>query len=94
MHFKLILTESARRDIQDAIDWENGRSQGLGKRFFEKVEIAFNAIIQNPLSGTIRFELVRCRRTTVFRYLIYYTCDESTQTVTVLRVLHTSRKPL
>jgi plasmid stabilization system protein ParE len=93
MPFTVDLTANARRDIQAAIDWENRRSPGLGRRLFEVVDKMMIHLATNPLSGTIRYDTVRCRKTDVFPYLIHYVVDEQANTVTVLRVLHTSRKP-
>ena len=93
MAFTVFLTANARRDIQEAIDWENRRSPGLGRRLFEEIKDMMSRLATNPLSGTIRYEDVRCRKTEVFSYLLHYLVDEARQTVTVLRVLHTSRKP-
>ena len=34
MPFTIITTTNARKDIQDALDWENMRSSGFGQTFF------------------------------------------------------------
>lgn len=93
MPFTINLTANARRDIQAAIDWENGRSPGLGRRLFEVVDRMMIHLATAPLGGSIRYDAIRVRETDVFPYLIHYGVDERNETVTVLRVLHTSRKP-
>ena len=94
MPYSVITTTAARRDIQEAIDWEDERSPGLGKRFFTDLEQRFIKIADVPKLGSIRYENIRCTTTKVFQYLIHYIIDDRQQTVTILRVLHIKRKPI
>ena len=94
MPFSIVTTFNARRDIQQAIDWENARSHGLGERFLEYLELKFNSLAITPLIGTIRYENVRCTRMDVFQYLIHYTVNIEQRQVIVTRVLHTKQKPI
>ena len=94
MPYKIVTTTNARRDIHDAIDWENMRKPGLAKRFLEDLEQKLNAIAATPYLGSVRYENVRCLPTRIFQYLIHYYVDDVNQQIFVLRVLHTSRKPI
>jgi plasmid stabilization system protein ParE len=94
MLYTIITTTNARRDIQDAIDWENMRQPGLAKRFLIDLEQKLLAIAAVPHIGSIRYENVHCVVTNTFQYLIHYTIDEDRQQIFILRVLHTSRKPV
>lgn len=69
MPYTIITTTNARLDIQDAVDWENKRNPGLGKRFFDELEQKLFAITNAPYIGSIRYENVRCIVTLVFSYL-------------------------
>jgi plasmid stabilization system protein ParE len=92
--YQVVTTANARRDIQDAIDWENNRDPKLGKRFLAEIEQKLLSVSHTPRLGSIRYENVRCLVTNVFSYLIHYTVDDNLQQIIVLRVLHTSRKPV
>ena len=94
MLYAIITTTNARLDIQDAIDWENKRNAGLGKRFLEELEQKLFIIAKTPYIGSIRYETVRCVVTTVFSYLIHYTVDDTAKQINILRILHTSREPI
>jgi plasmid stabilization system protein ParE len=94
MLYTIITTTNARRDIQDAIDWENMRQPGLAKRFLNDLEQKLSAIAAAPHIGSVRYENVRCIATNIFPYLIHYITDEDRQQIVILRVLHTSRKPI
>ena len=94
MSFVLITSSNALIDIQEAIDWENKRQQGLGKRFLYYLEKRFESLIITPNSGSIRYDNVRCTTTKTFPYIIHYIVDVVKERIIILRVLHSSRKPI
>ena len=94
MPYNIITTTNARRDVQDAIDWENKRKPGLSNYFLQDLEQKLLAIADTPYMCNVRYENVRCAVTNIFPYLIHYTVDDSRQQIYILRVLHTSRKPI
>ena len=94
MRYQVITTGNARKDIQDAIDWENNRDNKLGKHFLAEIEQKLTAVSRTPRLAAVRYDNVRCLVTTKFSYLIHYTIDDNLQQVIILRVLHTSRKPI
>ncbi len=94
MPFEIITTLNARRDIQQAIDWENNRSANLGERFVEYLHLKLTSLSVTPFIGSVRYENVRCTTTDVFQYLIHYTVDVELQQIIITRVLHTRQKPI
>jgi len=92
--FTIVTTTNSRRDIQDAIDWENHRKLGLATHFLEELDQKLSLISRTPYVGAIRYENVRCLPTKVFHYLIHYIVDDAQQQIYILRILHTSRKPV
>jgi plasmid stabilization system protein ParE len=92
--YSIITTAYARRDIQDAIDWENMRNPGLGQYFIKDLDSKIAAIANMPLISPIRYEYVRCAPTNIFSYLVHYVVDDDKKIVTIIRVLHTSRAPV
>ena len=94
MPYTLVTTTNSRRDIQEAIDWENHRKTGLAIRFLEELDQKLSVISHTPHIGAVRYENVRCLPTKVFHYLIHYIVDDDLQQIVVLRILHTSRKPV
>ncbi len=94
MAFAVITTTNARRDIQQAIDWENSRSPNLGARFLEFLHLKFTSLSITPFIGSVRYENVRCTTTDVFQYLIHYTVDIELTQIIIIRVLHTRQKPI
>lgn len=94
MPFTIITTTNARLDIMEAIEWEKKRSPDLAQRFLEDLDKKLMAISITPGAGSIRYDNVRCTATKVFSYLIHYTVNDGLKQITILRVLHTSRKPI
>ena len=94
MPFAIITTTNSRRDIQQAIDWENARSNGLGQRFFEYLHLKFLTLSTTPYIGSVRYDDVRCTTTDVFQYIIHYKVDQTLQHVVILRVLHQRQQPI
>lgn len=94
MAYIVFTTFQARRDIQDAIDWENMRKPELANYFLQDLERKILVISATPLIYKIRYKNIRCAATNIFQYLIHYTIDESRQQINILRVLHTSREPV
>ncbi len=94
MLFRIVTTPNALIDIQEAINWENHRHPGLGKRFFVYLEQRLSLLAFTPFTGSIRYDNVRCTTTKVFKYIIHYIVNESESKIIILRVLHASRKPM
>lgn len=94
MSFAVFLTANAQTDIQQAIDWEDSRADDLGRRFFKQLEKRLAAIAAIPTIGSTRYDDVRCVKMEFFQYLIHYVIDTDKGQVLILRVLHTSRKPI
>lgn len=54
MPFTIITTSNARRDIEDAIEWENKRKPGLARRFLEDLDKKLTSVSITPGLGSIR----------------------------------------
>ncbi len=91
--YKSIILLLAKEDIEEAAKWYNKRQDGLGKRFTEEVREKVHFIRQNPQASNVRYDGVRTAVLNVFPFLVHYTIDESSKTIIVSAVLHTSRDP-
>jgi len=92
--FSIELLETATADLQDAYDWYEEQSVGLGDRFIKEVDNHLDLISENPylfaiqFSGKYRFALLDH-----FPFRIVYSFDENQKIVFVTAVFHTSRDP-
>ena len=94
MPFTIITTTNSRRDVQQAIDWENMRKPGLAAYFLDDLEKKLEDLSITPGTGSIRYENVHITHTKVFPYNIHYIIDDALQQIIILRVLHSHRKPI
>jgi len=89
--YRSIILPLAEEDIREAAKWYSKKSQGLGKRFTAEIRKVVRFIRQNPTASNVRYDDVRTAVSNIFPYMVHYTVDETTRTVIVSAVLHTSR---
>jgi len=92
--YSIITTANARKDVQEAIKWENKRKAGLAVRLLADIDVKLAVVSKSPYIFAVRYEDVRCALTDIFPYLIHYVIDEAHNQVIILRILHTSREPV
>jgi plasmid stabilization system protein ParE len=81
----------AQKEIDDAVDWYNKQTDGLGQGFLNEIDRCVRRIVTFPLSGAeIAPSIRRCFRAR-FPYGIIYGIEE--QTIIVLAIAHLHRKP-
>ena len=59
MKYRLVVTEDAELDIEDAMDWYENEKKGLGKKYLNSVTVCFKAILRNPLAFATIFLKIR-----------------------------------
>ncbi|MDR6968954.1 plasmid stabilization system protein ParE [Flavobacterium arsenatis] len=93
MSFKLKIDIDAFQDIEEAAEWYELQSKGLGLRYKSQVKKQINSLKKNPYLFSIKYNNIRCRRIDKFPFLIHYLIDEEFQLINVFAVFHTSRNP-
>ena len=91
MGAKLIVAPEAQSDLDEAYDWYESRSFGLGERFLFRVDACIASIHRAPkmypvVAGNLRRAFIR-----QFPYIIYYIHKRTG--LTVFAVLHSARDP-
>jgi toxin ParE1/3/4 len=92
--YTLVFSPQAINDIEAAVNYYNEQQKGLSKKFATQVQLALKAIKRNPLFVSIRYEDIRCAQVPKFPFLIHYTIDEVSNTVTIAAVYSTYQLPL
>lgn len=88
--FELVLSGDAVNDIDQAVDYYNGLSDGLGFEFTDTIGRYFSKIQQLPSASAIRYDDVRVKPVDTFPFTIHYTVTESQ--IIILRVFNTFQK--
>ena len=82
----------ARRELEEAIDYYNAESQGLGSEFREEVQRVLALLTRFPRLGQPVRGRVRRMMLSRFPYCIYYRLL-APDTLRVLAVAHNRRRP-
>jgi plasmid stabilization system protein ParE len=78
-------------EFNEAFDWYETRSPGLGDTFAEQIRQTIDVICRLPLLSKIVFENVRRRSVRRFPYMIFY--QVINEDIRIVSVFHTSRDP-
>jgi plasmid stabilization system protein ParE len=93
--YRLRVSRRAGRQIREASTWWLRHRDKAPLAFAEDLDDALNLIVELPNAGELdrrgRTAGVRRVLLTRTRYHLYYSVDESTRTVQVLSLWHTSR---
>ena len=91
MTYKVIVRPEAAREIQEAFDWYEGCSEGLGLQFLRVADACLSSVQRNPTAYQVVHEQVRRALLRKFPYAIFYLIREDT--IVVLACFHVKRSP-
>jgi hypothetical protein len=92
--YKMVFSPLAIIDIVQAVSYYKEKQKGLGKRFATQIQFALATIKLNPHFTSIRYENIRCAQVSGFPFLIHFSVDEDSVTVTIAAVYSTYQQPL
>ncbi len=87
------MSSDATIDIDQAFEYYNSRSYGLGFEFTDTLDTYFQKISRLPTASAIRYDNVRVKPIDTFPYTIHFTIEED-RSVIILRVFNTYQEPL
>tara|TARA_R110000868_G_scaffold70445_6_gene206965 strand:+ start:212 stop:493 length:282 start_codon:yes stop_codon:yes gene_type:complete len=91
MPHELIIKPEAELELVEALEWHEEQLARLGNRLFQEFNDIFNEIASNPEYFQKKYGNIRIRYTYKFNYGVHYIIEKDT--VFILAILHTSRKP-
>ncbi len=91
MTYQVRFRKEAERDIEDAAQWYETQSQGLGHNYLDQISEAVAKIAENPLQYPVVHKGIRRVLINKFPFGIYFRLMEDT--VLIFAVLHASRDP-
>lgn len=91
MSYRLIIRPEAELDIQDAFEWYEAQTSGLGSEFVRAVDTCLSGIGRNPLAYPIRHQKLRRTLVRRFPYGILYVFDQDI--IAVIGCFHGKRDP-
>ncbi|HEX5874132.1 MAG TPA: type II toxin-antitoxin system RelE/ParE family toxin [Pyrinomonadaceae bacterium] len=87
----IVFRRIAKRELDDAMSWYEGRREGLGREFSDAVEKQLARIAANPdqfapIKGPVRRAILHR-----FPYSIFFPAEDSR--IVVLAIFHAKRNP-
>ncbi|MBQ4822069.1 type II toxin-antitoxin system RelE/ParE family toxin [Aquimarina sp. MMG016] len=92
MIYKLILKRRAEIELEDAIEWYNSLSKGLGFRFLNSVRSEINYIQKFPKHFQISKNTFRQAPIQRFPFIIVYEIENNT--IIVYSIFNTNQNPI
>lgn len=95
MEWSIEVLPRVENELAQAEDWYEAQRIGLGGRFLDEVNAVFERIAAGPARFPRWLDDARYRRAVLsrFPYVVMFTDESSTRTVTIVAVAHTSRNP-
>jgi len=89
--YEVELDPGAERDLIDAFDWYEQRSDGLGTEFLRQVTVQRDKLARNPLVHATDYANIRRAFVGRFPYALHFEIEE--RTVRILACLHFRQSP-
>lgn len=91
MVFEFIISEGAKQDIIEIVDWYESKKKGLGNRFYNELLFEFEKITERPASYTFYNKDFRRAIPKHFPYLIIFKVYE--KEIVVYAIVYGGRNP-
>jgi toxin ParE1/3/4 len=92
MSREIVVRPEAAREVQEAFDWYEEKSEGLGLEFLRAADACMAGIKRNPLASPALHGDVRRALLRKFPYAIFYVVTE--ERIVVLACFHAKRDPV
>ena len=76
MSHPIVLSADAVLDIDEAVEYYNSRSYGLGFEFADTLDSYFRKISRLPTASAVRYNNIRVKPVDTFPYTIHFTIAE------------------
>lgn len=90
---QILVRPEAEAEVQQAFDWYEEQSEGLGLEFLRAIEACLSGITRNPFAYTV-VKVPDVRRAIVrrFPYALFYLVDEDA--IVIIAVFNVKRRPI
>jgi plasmid stabilization system protein ParE len=92
MSYEIIVRPEAAREVQEAFDWYEEKSEGLGLEFLRAADACMAGIKRNPLAYATMYQDTRRALLRKFPYALFYVVRE--ERIIVLACFHAKRDPI
>ena len=89
MSYKILIQPEAELDLQEAFDWYEENSRGLGSEFVRAVDASLSQIQRNPLAYPLVYKEIRRKLVRKFPYGVLYLIES--ETIYIIACFHVKR---
>jgi len=90
--YEIIVRPEAQIEVQEAFDYDEEKSKGLGFKFMRSLDAALQSVKRNPLSYQTIYKESRRVLLRKFPYVLFYVVEETR--VAVIAVFHQRRSDI
>lgn len=92
MSYEIIVRPEAAREVQEAFDWYQEKTEGLGLEFLRAADACLAGVQRNPLASPMMYQEIRRALLRKFPYILFYIVKE--EQIIVLACFHARRDPI
>ena len=92
MAYKIIVSDRAQKEIENAIDYYSLYSVDAPQTFITILENSYNTLATSPFFK-IRYKNIRAMKIKKFPYSLYFIIQETNKTVRILSCFHHKLNP-
>ena len=93
MSYKVIVSELAGYDIQEATEYYEIRQKGLGRFFILSLKDTFKLLARDPLIYIKVYGEIRRALTKKFPYAVFYRIDDENNEIAIYAIISSYRDP-
>ena len=87
--YSIFITEEAKRDLQESVDYFLKISEKLTERFESDLDFCISNLKKSPLIFQMRYKNIRIAYLSNFPFGIHFIIEE--ENIYILKILHTKR---
>ncbi len=92
MSYEIIVRPEAALEVQEAFDWYQEKTEGLGLEFLRAADACLAGVQRNPLASPMMYQEIRRALLRKFPYILFYIVKE--EQIIVLACFHARRDPI
>ncbi|MGI8654261.1 MAG: type II toxin-antitoxin system RelE/ParE family toxin [Pyrinomonadaceae bacterium] len=92
MSYEIIVRPEAAREVQEAFDWYQEKTEGLGLEFLRAADACLAGIQRSPFASPMMYQEIRRALLRKFPYILFYIVKE--EQIIVLACFHAKRDPI
>ena len=89
--YKILLQQEAELDLQEAFNWYEASSRGLGSEFIRIIDASLSEIQRNPFAYPVVYRELQRKLIRRFPYGIFYLIES--ETIYIIACFHVKRDP-